>query len=159
MKRHLLIIGCFLLTGLLSFAQRSYMVAGYTFDAVTQQSLPDVQVYLLNEQGITIDSTRSKMGNINGRMRANFLFDKLKSGSYKVLCKHSKYLTEEVPFRIEASDKSSIINLDFIHMKRKIKQLSAATVKATRIKMIHRGDTIVYDADAFELAEGSMLEA
>ena len=159
MKRHLLIIGCFLLTGLLSFAQRSYMVAGYTFDAVTQQSLPDVQVYLLNEQGITIDSTQTKMGNINGRMRANFLFRELKSGSYKVLCKHSKYLTEEVPFRIEASDKSSIINLDFIHMKRKIKQLSAATVKATRIKMIHRGDTIVYDADAFELAEGSMLDA
>ena len=94
MKRHLLIIGCILLTGLLSFAQRNYMVAGYTFDAVTQQSLPDVQVYLLNEQGITIDSTRSKMGNINGWMRANFLFDKLKSGSYKVLCKHSKYLSE-----------------------------------------------------------------
>lgn len=39
------------------------------------------------------------------------------------------------------------------------RQLREATVSATRIKMVMRGDTVVYDADAFELANGSMLDA
>ncbi|MDE6280122.1 MAG: hypothetical protein K2M05_09145, partial [Paramuribaculum sp.] len=38
---------------------------------------------------------------------------------------------------------------------RKLKEVS---VKSTRIKMVMKGDTMVYDAAAFQLAEGSMLE-
>ena len=37
--------------------------------------------------------------------------------------------------------------------------LGEVNVKASKIKMVMRGDTIVYDADAFNLAEGSMLDA
>lgn len=37
--------------------------------------------------------------------------------------------------------------------------LSEATVRPTHIKMVMRGDTVVYDAAAFELANGSMLDA
>ena len=36
--------------------------------------------------------------------------------------------------------------------------LSEVTVTATRIKMFYRGDTIVYDATAFKLPDGSMLD-
>ncbi len=36
--------------------------------------------------------------------------------------------------------------------------LEAAVVKATQIKFYNKGDTLVYNADAFELAEGSMLD-
>ena len=37
-------------------------------------------------------------------------------------------------------------------------QLEEVTVQATRIKMVMKGDTIVYDAAAFKLSEGSMLD-
>ncbi|MDE7387925.1 MAG: outer membrane beta-barrel family protein [Muribaculaceae bacterium] len=37
--------------------------------------------------------------------------------------------------------------------------LDALEVKATAIKMVMKGDTIVYNADAFNVAEGSMLDA
>lgn len=36
--------------------------------------------------------------------------------------------------------------------------LGEAVVRATRIKMVVKGDTVEYDADAFNLAEGSMLD-
>ena len=36
--------------------------------------------------------------------------------------------------------------------------LGEATVKGTQIKMVMRGDTLVYNAAAFQLAEGSMLD-
>ena len=42
-------------------------------------------------------------------------------------------------------------------LKRDIK-LGDAVVKATKIKMVMKGDTIVYNADAFQLSEGSMLD-
>jgi hypothetical protein len=38
-------------------------------------------------------------------------------------------------------------------------QLGEAVVKATRIKMVMKGDTVVYNADAFNLSNGSMLDA
>ena len=40
-----------------------------------------------------------------------------------------------------------------------LKALGEVTVKATKVKIYTRGDTVVYNADAFQLAEGSMLDA
>ena len=39
------------------------------------------------------------------------------------------------------------------------KTLGEVTVRASKVKFYHRGDTLVYNADAFALAEGSMLDA
>lgn len=44
-------------------------------------------------------------------------------------------------------------------MKRESRKLGEVTVSASKVKFYNRGDTLVYDADAFELAEGSMLDA
>ena len=38
-------------------------------------------------------------------------------------------------------------------------ELKEVVVKATRVKMFYRGDTLVYDATAFKLPDGSMLDA
>lgn len=40
-----------------------------------------------------------------------------------------------------------------------MKALDEVTVTATKVKMVVRGDTLVYDASAFRLSEGSMLDA
>lgn len=41
---------------------------------------------------------------------------------------------------------------------KRVKELSEVTVTATRLKMVMKGDTIEYDAGAFQLADGSMLD-
>lgn len=48
-----------------------------------------------------------------------------------------------------------------VYMRRTERNLTLdeVTVKATKIKMVMKGDTIVYDATAFRLPEGSMLDA
>lgn len=38
------------------------------------------------------------------------------------------------------------------------KQLGEAVVTASKIRMVVKGDTLIYNADAFQLAEGSMLD-
>ncbi len=42
--------------------------------------------------------------------------------------------------------------------KPKDRELQGVTVKATQIKFYHKGDTLVYNADMFNLPEGSMLD-
>lgn len=37
--------------------------------------------------------------------------------------------------------------------------LDEVVVKATRLKFYYKGDTLVYNADAFKLPDGSMLDA
>ena len=46
-----------------------------------------------------------------------------------------------------------------IKLKENTTMLDELVVKATKIKMVTKGDTIVYDATAFQLSEGSMLDA
>lgn len=43
--------------------------------------------------------------------------------------------------------------------KERHQELGEVTVQATRVKMVMKGDTIVFDAAAFKLSEGSMLDA
>jgi len=45
-----------------------------------------------------------------------------------------------------------------LRMREKNLNLNEVTVTATKLKMVHKGDTIVYNADAFQLGEGSMLD-
>jgi hypothetical protein len=45
-----------------------------------------------------------------------------------------------------------------VRKKPKDHMLGEAVVKATRIKMVVKGDTVEFDADAFNVAEGSMLD-
>lgn len=45
-----------------------------------------------------------------------------------------------------------------IMMYRKSHELGEVVVKATKVKFVVRGDTLVYNADAFNLAEGSSLK-
>lgn len=47
----------------------------------------------------------------------------------------------------------------FLIPKRKAENLGTAVVRATRVIVVMKGDTLVYNASAFKLAEGSMLDA
>ncbi|UKK60277.1 hypothetical protein L6470_04495 [Prevotella communis] len=59
--------------------------------------------------------------------------------------------------------KKDVLYLPAIYMKRKtsfgMQNLGEVVVTATKVKMYYRGDTLVYNADAFNVADGSMLDA
>lgn len=50
-------------------------------------------------------------------------------------------------------------NIPTIYLERAPQMLNEVTVTSTKIKFYNKGDTVVYNADAFQLAEGSMLDA
>lgn len=64
-----------------------------------------------------------------------------------------------MPLNIDGGNEGAWM-LDEALELRKIKEnkLSTAVVTATRVKMYYKGDTLVYNADAFKLPDGSMLD-
>lgn len=51
------------------------------------------------------------------------------------------------------------VNLDNLIFRKESKKLKEVTVTSSKVKFYVKGDTIVYNADAFALPEGSMLDA
>lgn len=48
---------------------------------------------------------------------------------------------------------------DFLIYPSRTQEVSEAVVRASRVMIVNRGDTIIYNASAFKLASGSMLDA
>ncbi len=70
------------------------------------------------------------------------------------------YTTQTVTWEVKKIGKrESDRKMPNIFLTRSPRELKEVTVTASKIKFYNKGDTIVYNADAFQLAEGSMLDA
>ena len=69
------------------------------------------------------------------------------------------YKTVYKTVRVKIAQSMNQMVVENVRLEEESKALPEVVVKATKIKMVMKGDTIVYNADAFALAEGSMLDA
>lgn len=69
------------------------------------------------------------------------------------------FKTKYKKVEVRMADKVAEQWVDDIMLEEDSNTLGEVVVKATKIKMVMKGDTIVYDASAFNLGEGSMLDA
>ena len=123
-------------------------------DAATKISLQGASVTILNKDSAFVDSCQ--MITIDMGDRKKYFYASQIEGSspyYYIQCEKKGYLSQLV--KVDAADD---IAPDPIMLKRAPRTLHEATVTATKVMMVMKGDTIVYNADAFELAEGSMLD-
>ena len=142
-------------------------VRGLVMEETTGQAVPGVKVTLMWAKDSTVvDSAKVRTSN-NSYFASTYVWLTISEpGEYLVKCegkgydttynhwtvdklyKHEDFLRVATPWYIRRAKKT-----------RKDVKLGEAVVKASRVKFYYKGDTIVYDADAFELAEGSMLDA
>ena len=136
------------------------VVTGRVVEAFTNQPLPDASIQLLAAADSSVITT------FHAEPADTFLLYHFgmfelpvkEVGKYllRVSCLGFKtqYKAFEVKYKREGN-----VDVRRIEMKPASQQLKEVTVTGTKIKMVTRGDTIVYNADAFNLAEGSMLDA
>ncbi len=80
-------------------------------------------------------------------------------GSYTLYATKEGYTPTMKEFKV-ASVGQDLMYLELVIMAKELhRNLGEVTVTSTRLKMVMKGDTIVYDAAAFNLPEGSMLDA
>ena len=79
-------------------------------------------------------------------------------GTYNIRCSRPGYETAVRKIDLADMKRGKLFDAGDIYMQEKGRKLGEAVVAGTKIKMFYKGDTLVYNADAFLLPEGSMLD-
>lgn len=147
-------------------AEKELWLSGRVRDAITKVELTEAVIVRYDSLGNVLDSIKADKGlrrtgdgEIIPMAYYGFPVERKDSTyTFDVVC--PGYITETVTYRVEKLGKrEERRNIPVTLLKRAPKQLGEVTVTASKIKFYNKGDTIVYNADAFQLAEGSMLDA
>lgn len=135
---------------------------GWPRDAFTMQPVIDSTLAELLTLDSTVVATAVPFWD---RYRPNSHFVMpvpFRSGEYILRLTNPQYITTTKRFKIKVRKNEDSYTIGEVKMRRKpmsSKTLGGVTITATKIKFYNKGDTLVYNADAFNLAEGSMLDA
>ena len=148
--------------------KKEYEVKMYTDvkDHLTHEIVPNVKGELLMAadssfvDSLTIREYTYSYNTIAKVTRAEYMVRK--EGKYLMRIHADGYVTAYLP--VDASKlhkRQREIHLSPVYLRKQPKmnefELDEVVVKATKLKFYMDGDTLVYDADAFPMAEGSML--
>lgn len=100
----------------------------------------------------------SSVGDIRTQQMMTVYLPK-KETEYHIMIDAEGYNTRLLPVKLDKTVQEGQLNrLGEIGLMRMPKMLGEVTVEATKIKMYYKGDTLIYNADAFILPDGSMLD-
>lgn len=148
----------------------SITLTGYVFDNFTHAGIGDVKVYLMTKDSVVLDSTTTVAGNFwhggTQYIDAQYTFIIKNRKTLRkciVKTKHHNFQTASTSKSLRYPDKNGIIEMPDLFLKRRNtfleRNLDDVTVTATKVQFYYKGDTLVYNADAFNVADGSMLDA
>lgn len=164
-KTFLIFAGLFLLLFQPLSAQKikGGVIWGELLDAFTRESLIGAKVTLLTADSVAVDSiVKTSKGNCVSNVWGAWYFEVPKKMEKSIVkFEYEGYETSYLD--IPAQTFKGRMNMKrFDGYARRIprsRKLKEATVTATKVKFYMKKDTLVFNADAFQLAEGSMLDA
>ena len=138
---------------------------GRVKESLAKMDLTKAYVLLYDSQGNVADSVRANKGlrwNGSGTDTTSvYILEVPRVDStyvFEVLC--DGYQPRTMSYTVEKLGKrENYRELPYVYLDRAPRQLQEVTVTSSKIKFYNKGDTVVYDASAFQLAEGSMLDA
>ena len=145
---------------------RNYTIHGRIVDSFTNLPIAKVKLTLLSADSTVIDTCRTFIWNDKAVHPDSYFYmqKNLSEGKYIFKIEHPDYFTTFVDKELLFKSRNTSIDMQDIPIKRKGMEnkehmLGEIVVKSTKIKMVMKGDTIIYNADAFNLPQGSMLDA
>jgi hypothetical protein len=144
------------------FSGKTVHLSGAVEDGFLEMPLPKAKVSVLRtDSSIVVDSAQMFFFYGSGMkiVRAQFGTDvNAAEREYLVHASMDGYddVWKRVPIPRPLQDDVDVPTLKM--RKSSVKTLHEVTVTATKIKMFYRGDTLIYDATAFKMPEGSMLD-
>ncbi len=154
---------CFCCTG--ASAQKTIDLVGDIIDEFLNVPLTGVKISVLNPEDSTVVVDSANISHVvdrNGKLLQVVFSAPVKAEKRDYLVRATRAGYNEVwqPITIHNPDLIDKVRVPTIKL-RKERELALNEVKvtATKVKMYYKGDTLVYDADAFKLPDGSMLDA
>lgn len=139
--------------------ERMVALSGKVSDSFTKMGVHDCKMSLLAADSTVLDTMTVVIFEGN----AYYGFDvPPKRQRYIIRAEHKYYETAYMPYELKRVGRNTQLYLPLMLMKLKGRgqetTLGELKVTATKVKMVHRGDTIVFNADAFNVGEGNMLD-
>ena len=146
---------------------------GTVADGFTKAAIKDVTVILMRPDSTAVDTTKTyeSYGYSSGIGRTPstsryYIRIQRDPAKYIVKAEHPNYETAYADFELKkVGRRLQEIEGPKIYLKKKANahhfeggELYEVVVKATKVKMVWKGDTLVFNADAFNVPEGSMLD-
>ena len=126
------------------------------YSMITGERVPNAKMELLTADSVVVDSVKGM---------DSFQYYSIKvfaPGNYILRITHPDYQTAYKNADIKFRRGKYSYYPSPVYLLKKLKkrnyELGEATVSASRVKFYHKGDTLVFDADAFNTADGSMLD-
>lgn len=149
----------------IAYAQQkdSIYVTQFVKNSFTGYGVRNALVTVMDSLGNIIDTVRTEPGNGSHDAQLWSLTAPRRPAKFRIRVEHPDYITGEMT--VEMKHPARLNNFRFPEMllKRDFEEkgvdLGEVTVRATRVKLAYKGDTIEVDARAFQLTEGSMLES
>ena len=140
-------------------ADRSILLVGKVLDSFTEIGPNSTKVTLMTSDSIEISNFEAMVFNNDALFSFRVPAQKNK---YILKAEHKDYETTYMSYDLKRIGRNTQMDLPCIYMKRRSrafeKTLEQLEVVATKIKVVHRGDTVIFNADAFNVADGSMLD-
>lgn len=154
-----------LMTSVLAFSQTRHInIQGDVFSDESNISLVGAKIYLIDSTGCVIDSAIAKSRMTYGGIsidKSHFNIRIPYSPSvYTIEANYPSYESgfQSIDLRKLGKRQNRYV-VPHIRLVRQAKKIGEVTVTASAVKFYNKGDTLVYNADAFQLADGSMLDA
>ncbi len=135
---------------------------GHVLDSFTKAGV-SAKITLMNSDSIVLDSTRCENNGNDATYRFHI---PRKPEKYIIKAEHKDFETLYINYNINRIARNNYFDAPWHYMKRKSKMvvdkeltLGEVVVKATKVRMTYKGDTIVFNADAFNVPDGSMLNS
>ena len=147
--------------------ERTIALWGHVKNSLTRVGIKDVFITLMREDSTVVD-TMHVFQQWSGRGKDDFAYRfniPAREQQYIIRAEHPDYETTYVDYHVRHIARNTYFDAPWHYMKKRsrmtedLHQLGEVVVRATKIKMTYRGDTITFNADAFNLPEGSMLDA
>ena len=146
-----------LFLGVLSAAAQKQSITGRVVDGESSEPLvkATLQLYRLNTvEGTKVDTTF--IGGTYSDARGVFVFTGVNAGTYVL---KTTYLGYKDLWKAAVKRADNALLLGDLPLQMASVELSEAVVTANIPKMVVKDDTVVYNADAFRVPEGSVIEA
>ncbi len=160
MKRQIITI-IIALTATSAWAQREVNIMGDVKDGFLKTPLTDAKVTICRADSSVLVDSAAMFTAYNRDLKPLFAkYSEKVTTDAKVLLVHAQLKGyDDVWQRVSIAEQTEVEVPTIEMRKMREMELGEVVVKATRVKMFYRGDTLVYDATAFKLPDGSMLDA
>ena len=147
--------------------ERTIALWGHVKNSVTRVGIKDVLITLMREDSTVVD-TMHVFQQWSGKGKDDFAYRfniPAREQRYIIRAEHPDYETCYIDYRVRHIARNTYFDAPWHYMKKRsrmtedVHQLGEVVVRATKVKMTYRGDTITFNADAFNVPEGSMLDA